>query len=90
MRREDIKFKHSSGTSYARGIIIDGYLAEDEKKTLYEKWKSEWPQPLTFQGGVQALTCEKVLEVGEEQILKTYGKKLGKRFMEVAERNHVL
>jgi hypothetical protein len=81
------KTKIRQGASYFPGTTIDGYLQEDEIAVLYEKWEPTWPEPLVFQGGVTAITCEKILEVDAKDIRMVYGKKLANRLLEVAERN---
>jgi hypothetical protein len=62
------------GASLARGTTIDAYLSEETCKVLYERWKTEWGEPLMFSGGITALTCEMVLEAPEKELKDTYKK----------------
>jgi hypothetical protein len=84
------KLSYRSGTSYARGILIDGWLTAEEREKLYERWKSEWPEPKTVQGGVTIITCEMVKQVTPSMLNRTYGKRLGTRLLEIAQRHAVL
>jgi len=63
------------GASQAIGTIIDGHLADGDITLLYEMWAADWPAPLEFSGGVKAITCEQVMEVGEAQFVEAFGKK---------------
>jgi hypothetical protein len=78
---------YRAGTSYAIGTIIDGYLSEKDCQTLYEKWESDWPEPLAFQGNQKAITARMILEVPFERLVAVYKKTLAKRLLEVAQRN---
>jgi len=64
---------YRQGTSYAKGTMIDAYLDDAACSKLYAKWKKNWPAPLEFQGGQTAITCEMVLDVPSNELLKVYG-----------------
>lgn len=86
----DVKFSYKSGTSFARGITIDGWLEDDETLILYEKWQDSWPVPLMYHGGIRVITCEKVKQVDPKELKRVYGRKLGAKLIEVSERHAVL
>lgn len=84
------------GGSYARGTTIDAYLSPEDCAALYNFWKSSWPEPLAFPGNIQAITCEMVLAVPEEEFVdylsasaeqKRTGRALAFRIREAALRN---
>lgn len=79
--------KIRQGASLAKGTVIDGYLEQSEIDTLYMRWRSAWPTPLEYPGGVLAITCEMVLEVPESELIQALGKKLGTRILEVSRVN---
>jgi hypothetical protein len=93
LRQGNAKVSYRSGQSYAIGTIIDGYLTKDEEERLYAGWQTgdpDWPQPLVFQGGVTAITCEMVLEVPETKFNRAYGKggkAFGDRMREISKRH---
>lgn len=68
---------YRSGTSFARGTMIDAYLSGDVCTRLYSVWEEhpEWPEVLRFSGGISAITCEMILDVREEDFLKSFGTK---------------
>ncbi len=78
---------YRQGKSNAIGTIIDGYLEQSENDLLYARWKSEWPEPLAFSGGIKAITCEMILEIPEEDLVKALGKKRAGQFLQVAKAN---
>ena len=78
------------GTSFARGVTIDGFLEPDEVTKLYEKWDNNWGEPLMFRGGQTAITCEMVASVPLEKLTSTFGKKLGAKLLTVAQKNSVV
>lgn len=75
------------GAAYYRGTDLEPYLSAEEYQTLFAKWKADWPIPNEFAGNVRGITCEQILEVGEAAILKTYGKTLGPKLLEMARRH---
>ena len=82
----------TQGASYAIGTIIDAYLPDEAVKVLYEKWQPGWPTPLGFSGGEQAITCEMILEVseqedGEKAFVKAMGKRLTEIILSIAKAN---
>lgn len=86
------KVYRSQGGSYAIGTIIDGYLSQEEIDQLYAIWKSDWPEPLVFQGGVKAITCEMILEVPKDIFIAAFGRKknrveMASNILAKAERN---
>ncbi len=76
-----------SGTSFARGVTIDLLLEEDETAQLYANWDNAWGEPLQFQGGATAITCEMVAGVPVQELVSVYGKKLAGRYLAVAQKN---
>lgn len=77
-----------SAPTVATETVIDGWLSDEDNEVLYKRWKSSWPTPLEFPGGVLGITCEGVLQVSESQLNRTYGKVRGERIRKVAEENH--
>jgi len=75
------------GASLARGTTIDGYLQPTDAQLLYNTWKPGWPEMLEFSGAIKAVTCEMVLEIPEDEFLKTVGGAAGRRILDVAKRN---
>lgn len=74
------------GASFARGVLIDGFLSYNDVVILYERWKESWPEPEQHRGDEEAITCEMILEVPEEELKKVYGKLRAGRLLEVARR----
>jgi hypothetical protein len=83
----EIKISYRQSTLFPRGTTIDGYLPEKINNDLYAKWQPDWPEPFLFHGGAKAISCEMVLEVGEEKITKVYGKKAAAAILEAANKN---
>ena len=79
-----------AGGSYARGTTIDLYLEPIEIKALYEKWNSTWGEILTLPGNEKAITCEMVNDVSLFDLTKTYGKKLGKKLKDEAQKHSTI
>lgn len=82
---ENISYRQ--GISYAIGTIIDGYLDEKDCQTLYERWRSDWPEPLEFHGNQKAITASMILNVPLKQFVAVYKKRLAKKLLEAAQRN---
>ena len=76
-----IKFR--SGTSFARGVTIDGFLTPKQNAVLYEKWKDSWEPKVDCGGGEVVITCEMVAAVPYEELYATY-KDLAPKLAEVA------
>jgi hypothetical protein len=79
---------YRQGQSYAIGTIIDGWLTKEDETKLYSGWDREdpdWPSPLMFAGGVEAITCEKVLQVPTKKFNSVYGVTFSKRVRAIAE-----
>jgi hypothetical protein len=68
--------------------VIDGWLTEEDIELLYERWKSSWPIPLEFSGGVKGITCEAVMQVPTSQLNRTFGKVRGTKLRKIAEENY--
>ena len=66
---------------------IDGWLTDDEIEILYKRWKNSWPEMVEHPGDVWAITCERVKQVPQAQLNRTYGKVRGQKFMRIAEEN---
>lgn len=81
----NFKFSYASGLSYARGLTIDPLLLEEDVAILYERWSNEWGEPLEFQGGAKAITCDMVARVPMAQMVKVYGKARANRYYLAAE-----
>lgn len=77
-------FSYRSGSSYARGTTIDPLISADDRSALYERWNTKWGEPLGFQGGEIAITCDMVVAVPLEDLVKTYGKSRAERLIEAA------
>ncbi len=77
-------FSYRSGTSFARGLTIDPLLSEEDARTLYEKWENGWGEPLEFQGGAKAITCDMVVNVPARELVRVYGKSLAERLLTAA------
>lgn len=75
---------HRSGTSFARGLTIDALIPAEDVDTLYERWKNEWGEPLEFQGGSKAITCDMVAAVPLKDLVKVYGKARAERLADAA------
>lgn len=88
--RTSTRITYTSGTSYAPGMSIDGYISPEDKEKLYKLWKSEWKKPLEYRGSVYVITCEHIIETGYDAIKKVYGKRFADRVFPVAEINAVL
>jgi hypothetical protein len=73
--------------SIARGTTIDAYLGADDVRELYTGWRSSWPEPFVFSGGEEAITCEMVLEVPEQELAEEYTKARARRILEAAKKN---
>lgn len=84
---KSMKFSVSQGASYARGTGIDPFLSEKEIDVLYKKWNPGWPEKNVFQGGVEEITCEMVLNVPEAELRKEFGAKMAAHLMDVAKHN---
>jgi len=68
-------------------IIIDGFLSDEDIEVLYSRWKSDWPAPIEFPGGVKGISCEAVLQVPQSKLNRTFGKVRGERIHHAAEVN---
>jgi len=81
------EYRVVSGTSFPKGVDIDGFLSEEDTRVLYERWKGDlWGEPLVFSGGTKSITCEMVLEVPSKDLIKTYGAALANRLVAASER----
>lgn len=72
----------------AQETVIDGWLTEEDIELLYKRWKTTWPEPLTFSGGVTGITCEAILQVSQSQLNRVFGKVRGEKFMQIAKENN--
>jgi len=88
--QEKGKFTYRSGTSFPRGMPIDGWVTEEEREKIYTRWKADWPKPLMVQGGVTIITCELIKKVPQANLNRTFGKILGEKLTQVATRQAVL
>jgi hypothetical protein len=75
------------GLSFARGTSIDPLVQDAQREILYSRWQKDWPEPLSFSGGTKDITCEMIVEVGLEEIVNVYGKKIGKAIFDIAVAN---
>lgn len=76
-----------SGTSFVRGVTIDLLLDDPaDVATLYERWDPAWGEPLGFQGGEIAITCDMVAAVPLPQLVKKYGKSRTERYLAAAQK----
>lgn len=83
--------KVRQGTSFARGVLIDGFLSEEDRLALYEKWDNEWGEPEQFQGGVDpAISCELVCQAPYDKFQKALGKARAERILAVAQAQAVV
>lgn len=73
-----------SGLSFARGVAMEQYISLEDELVLHERWKSTWPVPLMFSGGVKSVTCEMINEVPKAEFTRTYGKARSKRWTALA------
>lgn len=62
-----------SGASYARGRDIDMYISETDTVVLYKRWRKDWPELISLRGGVESVTCEMILEIPRNALVKVYG-----------------
>lgn len=80
-----------SGMSFARGLTIDLVLTPADTETLYKLWNGEaWGDPIGFQGGQSAITCEMVAAVPLDQMVKVYGKAFALRVQDIANKNSIV
>lgn len=81
------KVFYRQGTCLPIGTIIDAYLDENDCRVLYEKWRSDWPEPLAFSGNQKAITASMILEVPIKQLVVVYKRALANRLHEAAQKN---
>lgn len=84
MTKQSWSVERRSGASFARGLTIDPLLSEDDSKVLYERWVRDWGEPLEFQGGAVAITCDMVNAVPLADLVRVYGKTRAERLMDAA------
>lgn len=68
--------------------VIDGWLTDEDIDVLYSRWKTSWPEPLVFSGGVIGITCENILQVPQSQLNRTFGKIRGEKLTQIAKENN--
>lgn len=78
------KFFVRSGTSFARGVTIDPLISTEDAAALYEKWDEKWGEPLEFQGGERAITCDMVSAVPMKYLVRVFGKNRAERLIAAA------
>lgn len=79
-----ISVSYRSGTSFSRGLTIDSLLKTEDAQVLYERWDNKWGEPLEFQGGAKAITCDMVAEVPLDKLVRVYGKARAERLIKAA------
>lgn len=69
-----------------KSLSIDGFLSEEERQLLYTVWKANpnFPPVLVYNGGIEDITCDLILEVGEETFKKAFGRR--KKHKQIAEK----
>ena len=77
-------FSYRSGTSFARGVTIDPLISAEDAGVLYERWDNKWGEPLEFQGGAKAITCDMVANAPLKELVKVYGKARAERLLQAA------
>jgi len=78
-----------SGLSFARSPDMFHFLSDEELQLLYTTWDKHVWDCDTLSGGTKSITCQHVLDVGKEKLVKAFGKKLAVRLLEIAERENV-
>ena len=79
-----LSVSYRSGTSFSRGLTIDSLLSTDDVQVLYGRWDNKWGEPLEFQGGSKAITCDMVSGVPIEKLVRVYGKARAERLLQAA------
>lgn len=88
MPAEVTKVEVRRHVSSARETPIDGYLADADVLTLYEKWnESLLGEMLKFRGGLRGITAEMVADADDEDLISIYGDDFAQHLIKVAEEN---
>lgn len=86
-----IKTNVRQGTSFARGVLIDGFLTDADREALYQKWDDDWGEPERFRGGVPpAISCELVCQAPYDKFSRALGKARAARILAIAQEHAVV